>query len=234
MRHGPRLSYANVMSSLALFVALGGVSWAAATLPADSVGKRQLKDNSVTGKAVADGSLKAVDFARGELPAGRRGPKGDPGSVGPRGDTGAKGDAGPKGDTGATGDRGEQGPPGPVACDTLLCAGSDLPAGGHSVLNVQGTEVSVTAYRVGCTVPSADCTLRLGASSVGRDDYFDDWFQEAMLGVPTARRDFVLSVRDAAGNELRRWFVVNGIPTALTYEQQRFEVVLDADEILHQ
>lgn len=44
----PRLSYANVTSSLALFVAIGGVSYAAVTLPRDSVGAPQLRPSSVT------------------------------------------------------------------------------------------------------------------------------------------------------------------------------------------
>lgn len=42
-----RLSYANVMSTLALFLALGGVSWAAATLPKNSVGTKQLRKYAV-------------------------------------------------------------------------------------------------------------------------------------------------------------------------------------------
>src|SRR4051794_41335432 len=75
-RRPRRLSYANVVSSLALFIVLGGVSWAAATLPANSVGKRQLKNNAVTGRKVANGSLRAADFARGALPAGPPGPAG--------------------------------------------------------------------------------------------------------------------------------------------------------------
>jgi hypothetical protein len=222
-----RLTYANGMSSLAVFIALGGVSWAAATLPADSVGKRQLKDGAVTSKAVADGSLKAADFARGVLPAGRRGPagpKGDPGAAGAKGDPGA---AGAKGDVGP---RGEQGPPGPLACDDLLCAGSDLPAGGRVVLSLQGTEVApVTAYRAGCTVPPADCKVRLGAPAAGRDTVFDAWFEAAMLGAPGAARDFELAVLDAAGNPLHRWFVVNGLPIELIYQNDRFELVIDAD-----
>jgi hypothetical protein len=64
-----RLTYANVVASLALFIALRGVSWAAVTLPANSVGKRQLKNNAVTSGKVANGSLKAGDFAAGQLPA---------------------------------------------------------------------------------------------------------------------------------------------------------------------
>ena len=42
-----RTSYANVISTLALFLALGGVSWAAATLPKNSVGTKQLRKNAV-------------------------------------------------------------------------------------------------------------------------------------------------------------------------------------------
>ena len=42
-----RPSYANVVSTLALFFALGGGAYAAATLPANSVGPRQIKKNAV-------------------------------------------------------------------------------------------------------------------------------------------------------------------------------------------
>ncbi len=43
-----RLSYANVVATLALFLALGGASYAALTLPRNSVGTPQLRDGSVT------------------------------------------------------------------------------------------------------------------------------------------------------------------------------------------
>ena len=44
-----RLTYANAASTLALFIALGGVSYAAVKLPRNSVGSAQLKRNAVTG-----------------------------------------------------------------------------------------------------------------------------------------------------------------------------------------
>ena len=49
MRPGlrPRLTYANVTATLALFVALSGGAYAATALPANSVGSRQLKKNAV-------------------------------------------------------------------------------------------------------------------------------------------------------------------------------------------
>jgi hypothetical protein len=43
-----RASYANVMSTLAVFIALGGVGYAATTLPSGSVATAQLRDGSVT------------------------------------------------------------------------------------------------------------------------------------------------------------------------------------------
>lgn len=102
MLHGARrrLTFANVMSMLALIVALGGTSYAAVTLPKNSVTSTQIKKgtivgsdihaNAITGAKVKDKSLKAADFAAGQLPAG---PKGDTGPQGPKGDTGAFGAA---------------------------------------------------------------------------------------------------------------------------------------------
>jgi hypothetical protein len=45
-----RISYANVMATLAVFVSLGGASYAAITLPAGSVGPRQLRTHAVEPK----------------------------------------------------------------------------------------------------------------------------------------------------------------------------------------
>ena len=43
-----RLTFANLVACLALFVALGGASYAATRLPKDSVGSTQLMKNAVT------------------------------------------------------------------------------------------------------------------------------------------------------------------------------------------
>jgi hypothetical protein len=87
-----RLSFANVVSVIALFVALGGVGYAAIKLPKNSVGSKQIKDGQVKGGDlgpgsissghVADGSLLGEDFAAGQLPAGPRGPAGADGQDG--------------------------------------------------------------------------------------------------------------------------------------------------------
>ena len=57
-----RLSYANVMATLAVFIALGGTSYAL-TLPRDSVGPEQLRANSVGrgDSAQRDGSSEIDD-----------------------------------------------------------------------------------------------------------------------------------------------------------------------------
>ena len=70
-----------------------------AVVPSNSVGSAQLRNGAVTeaklrGDAVTSGkvknrSLKAIDFATGQIPAGPAGPKGD------KGDNGSKGDTGP-------------------------------------------------------------------------------------------------------------------------------------------
>jgi hypothetical protein len=105
-----RLTYANLMATIAVFIALGGSSYAALRITSKDVPKdaltgadikkltgRDVTNNSLTGADVkklrsadvADGSLLGADFAAGQLPAG---PKGDPG---PMGDAGAPGEPGP-------------------------------------------------------------------------------------------------------------------------------------------
>ena len=59
----PRLSYANVVATLALVLALGGTSaFAAGQLAKNTVGPTQLKKNAVTGAKVKDGSLSGADI----------------------------------------------------------------------------------------------------------------------------------------------------------------------------
>jgi hypothetical protein len=62
-----RLTYANLMSSVALFVALGGGAYAL-SVPKNSVGSPELQPGAVTTSKVRNHSLKASDFRRGQLP----------------------------------------------------------------------------------------------------------------------------------------------------------------------
>ena len=84
-----RISFANVMSLVAVFIALGGSAYAIG-LKKNSVGSKQLKTGAVKGAdlgndavssdKVAAGSLLGSDFAAGQLPQGAEGPVGPPGS----------------------------------------------------------------------------------------------------------------------------------------------------------
>jgi hypothetical protein len=58
------LSYANVMATLAVFIALGGASYAAFSLPRNSVGSRELKNQSVGTPELKDLSVGTAKIKR--------------------------------------------------------------------------------------------------------------------------------------------------------------------------
>jgi hypothetical protein len=79
-----RLTYANVTATLALFIALGGSSYAALALPRNSVGTKQIRPSAVRSSDVKTRSLQVSDLslrARRTL-TGRIGPAGPPGPPG--------------------------------------------------------------------------------------------------------------------------------------------------------
>jgi hypothetical protein len=85
-----KVTYANVVATLALFIALGGGAYASSKLAKNSVGSRQIQKNSITSSKIKNGSLLAADFKAGQLPrgaTGAQGPKGDTGAAGPLLDT---------------------------------------------------------------------------------------------------------------------------------------------------
>jgi hypothetical protein len=133
-----RLSYANVMATLALFVALGGTAAAGAQawvtgaairdgsitgadvqnrslsgmkLARESVTGNIVRNRSITGFDIRDGSLRAPDFDVNDLQQLR----------GPKGDTGAQGVQGPKGD------KGDKGDPGSSDIVRLFSTAPDMP-----------------------------------------------------------------------------------------------------------
>lgn len=58
-----RIRYADVASTLALMLAMGGTAYAATALPRHSVGTPQLKANAVTSAKVAPGAVTRPDIA---------------------------------------------------------------------------------------------------------------------------------------------------------------------------
>jgi hypothetical protein len=131
-----RLTFANVLSCLALFIALGGAAYAATKLPKNSVGSKQIKKEAVT-------PAKLSKSAKSTLagPAGPAGPKG------PKGATGATGARGLKGDTGAKGDTGPQGP----GATTLTYDAAASPTPSKTAV---GTVLGVT-FSAECSIPLA-------------------------------------------------------------------------------
>jgi hypothetical protein len=67
----PKITYANVVSTLCLFIMLGGGAYAVSKLPRNSVGTKQIKKGAVT-KAKISASARAA----------LKGQKGDPGTNG--------------------------------------------------------------------------------------------------------------------------------------------------------
>jgi hypothetical protein len=106
-----KLTYSNVISTVCLFLLVGGgTAFAASQLGKESVGTNQLKKAAVT-----PAKLSAAAKAGMQGPAGPQGQQGAKGATGARGATGpqgAKGDTGPRGETGAKGDKGDTGEPG--------------------------------------------------------------------------------------------------------------------------
>jgi collagen triple helix repeat protein len=88
----------NAIGLIALFVALGGTTYAATALPRNSVGSSQ----------VINGSLKKADLS-GKAVSALKGNKGTQGTPGPQGARGATGPAGTRGSKGATGAKGPTG-----------------------------------------------------------------------------------------------------------------------------
>ena len=124
----------NVVAYLALFVALGGTSYAAVNLPRNSVGTSQLRANAVTSAKVRNASLLAADFKRGQIPAGAQGPAGPAGERGPQGERGpieAYSVIGPS--------------PVPLSTSPIDVASINVPAGSYTVMVTGFVYVNSTA-----------------------------------------------------------------------------------------
>jgi hypothetical protein len=78
-----RLTYANVIATAALFLALNVGAYAALKLPPNSVGPAQLKNKAVTPKKVSPAAIMLFRGKKGEK--GSQGAKGLPGPAGAQG-----------------------------------------------------------------------------------------------------------------------------------------------------
>jgi hypothetical protein len=142
-RFRSQLTVSNVVAALALFIALGGLSYAAASLPKKSVGTKQLKNNAVTEKKLSEDVRKQLDKA------GERGPEG------PKGDTGPQGAQGVQGTQGATGPQGVQGLPAGATKFATVATSEALGSAGPADLATPGPSVTVTVPENGYVFVSA-------------------------------------------------------------------------------
>lgn len=140
------LSFANVTSLMALVFAMGGTGYAL-TLPKNSVGSKQIRKNAVTSAKVKNSTLRASDFARGQLPASSPGAPGAPGAKGDPGEDGAQGVPGVVGEVTvqrtdfALPDNSTQG-------DSVLCpTGTRAIGGGSSIAASASNDVHATVSR---------------------------------------------------------------------------------------
>jgi hypothetical protein len=81
----PKLTYANVVSTLCLFLLLGGGAYAAGQLGKNSVGAKQLKNNAVSAAKIKNGAVTQVKISS----AAQAALKGATGLQGPKGEAGA-------------------------------------------------------------------------------------------------------------------------------------------------
>lgn len=174
----PRLTYANVMSTIAVFLALGtGGAYASSLITG-----HQIARNTITTRNIKNGSLTARDLsetARVQLrgprslgvrigPIGPIGPTGAKGETGLQGPAGPSGGAGPRGDTGSAGSvgpRGESGPRGVSAWDTVppgqAVTGVQMLGGTNPATSLPGA-VDVRTVSLGARASSALSTDRIG------------------------------------------------------------------------
>lgn len=96
LKHLP--SPALVVASIALVVALGGVSYAAVAIPKNSVRSAQVVNGSLQQADLSKKTIGALHGARGEQ--GPQGIQGAPGAAGAQGQQGIQGIPGPQGDKG--------------------------------------------------------------------------------------------------------------------------------------
>ena len=176
-----RLSYANVMATAAVFIAIGGGAYAAG-LAKNSVKSKQIKDgavktadlatDSVTSAKVAAGALLASDFAKGQLPAGERGPEGPQGERGP---------------TGLQGQDGDDGSPDTGAQILAKLAGVDGPGSGLNADEVDGMDPSAFGAVMSSRVSVASGSVPTTYAPISRNFRFSaprdpEWKRDRLLG----------------------------------------------------
>ena len=144
LRRARRLipSPAMAVAFVALVAAFAGGAYAQNRIPADSVGRVQLREGSVGTKQVRDGSLQRQDFRSGVL---RQGPRGRRGLRGSRGAAGAT-------NVSIKRESGSEIPPAQIGAVSVTCPANTRATGGGGGFAGPPT----TNDRVAETIPVGD------------------------------------------------------------------------------
>jgi hypothetical protein len=155
------------LALFALFVALGGTSFAA--------GNALLARNSVGTAQVINGSLQTNDLSKNARTAlkGNTGPRGPAGAQGAQGSPGAAGAQGVQGPPGATGAQGVQGAPGRSATNLFVAMDADGTLTKNSGATL-ATRANAGVYRISFNTDITNCVyLATGGQDAGSfvEDY---------------------------------------------------------------
>jgi Collagen triple helix repeat (20 copies) len=153
---------ALAISVVSLFVALGGVGYAAAT-----IGSAQIKNNSIKSIDVHNGTIVSKDINAST----RKALKGQKGATGPKGATGATGATGAKGTTGATG---LPGTPGTSVFANAIPSGTTITGGfgGRYIapqLALNNSYLVATSFPVRAPVPLSDTDVNAAPNAAADD-----------------------------------------------------------------
>jgi hypothetical protein len=164
-----RPKFSTVIALFALFAVLGGSAYAAS-----KINGKDIKKNTVTSKAIKNGTLKTKDLsskAQSDL-QGAKGPKGD---TGPQGEPGANGVVQP-----LSAEKANQILPDGVVQENVVSV--DVQAGTSYVVNAKLIAAAGTADRI-------DCDLLRGATVIdeARTEYTADFLDsmQALQAVAT-------------------------------------------------
>jgi hypothetical protein len=206
------LTYANVMATLALFLALGGGAYAAFKLPKNSVGSKQIKANAVNSSKVQDRSLLAGDFKAGQLPAGERGPQGVQGI---QGLNGGKGDPCLPSDPNCKGPKGDPGQQGPGA----LSLDGQVPANGAAapIHTINGMTLEIL-----CQPASG---IDVYVKKVDSNDGFYGWGTKNEDGTIAEVMPFPDKMQATGANRAQLAVVARSTGTGATVKWTRFDVL---------
>jgi hypothetical protein len=229
-----RATYANVLATVALFVALGGTGYAVTTigtaqirngavstpklrngsvttikLRAAAVTGPKIRNGSVGGTKIAPGTLLATHFAPGQIPAGPQGPQGAQGPQGPQGQPGPQGLPGEPGTPGQPGTPGANGTA--LAFARVNSLGGTFPADSLNVASADVTNPQIgyyCFYNLPDAVRNAVATLRHPVASGNANHIAVFAGDEGLLGPCAGSEDASVAVVTPVGVPVNSEFFI--------------------------